>query len=399
LHPGPFRLRYAGGGSPQVAPTRLSTLRETFAQLHRSLREPPDEILLELGADGEVLLARLRLAIAATLILLPAINFYTGGGHYESLVGLTGVGLALLLSQVWLTMARQRRRYLWLPYLSAAFDVSVVSLVLLLLAFRTPAAGLNSVVVWCCYPLAVLATALRNDVRVTLACGLLAIVQFLGITFFFQAITQGPIYSPDYGTVHMSSQLQRAMLLVASTIVTMLIVFRMQRLVHMSGTDGLTGLPNRSFLLHRVPQLISDAREEGDTLCLALVDLDHFKRINDELGHQAGDRALRHIVETLRLELKRDEPLLRVGGEEFVLVMRLPVGAAWERMEFLRRKLQSRPFVPEEGAEPRPLTFSAGMSSSPVDAVDVSGLMRAADLRLREAKRSGRNRVIARDGD
>jgi diguanylate cyclase (GGDEF)-like protein len=143
--------------------------------------------------------------------------------------------------------------------------------------------------------------------------------------------------------------------------------------------------------------VLAAARAAGDTLCLALIDLDYFKRINDELGHQAGDRALRHIVESLRLELRRDEPLLRVGGEEFVLVLRQPVGAAWERMDYLRRRLQARPFVPEAGAEPRVLTFSAGMSGCPVDAVDVSGLMRNADLRLRAAKLGGRNRVVARD--
>lgn len=375
----------------------MDTLRETFAELHRAWREPPDDVLLELGADGEVLLARLRLLLSTLLIVLPLINFYTGGGNYESLIGITGVGLAMLLSQVWLTLARRRRRYRWLPYLSACFDVTVVSMVLLLLALRMPAAGLNSVVVWCFYPLVVLATALRNDARVTLVCGLLAVLQFGAISAWFLATANEPMVSADYGTVHVSSQLQRTLLLLASTLVTTLIVFRMQRLVQLSGTDGLTGLPNRTFLNHRVPHIIAEARAAGDTLCLALLDLDHFKRINDELGHQAGDRALRHIVDTLRMELRRDEPLLRVGGEEFVLVLRQPLGAAWERMDLLRRRLEACPFQPGDGAEARSLTFSAGMASCPTDAVDVSGLMRSADLRLRAAKHAGRNRVIARD--
>ena len=375
----------------------MSTLRNTPADLLRALREPRDEILLELGADGEVMLARLRLLIAVVLILLPAINHYGGGEQYESLVGLAGVGIAVLLSQVWLTMARQRRRYLWLPFVSACFDVTVVSMVLLLLAFGTPAAGLNSVVVWSCYPLAILATALRTDARVTLVAGALAVLQFLAISAFFITTSPGQISSPDYGTVQVSNQLQRALLLLASTVITTLIVFRMQRLVMMSGTDGLTGLPNRSFLNHRVPRIIAEAREEGETLCLALIDLDLFKRINDQLGHQAGDRALRHIVNTLRMELRREEPLLRVGGEEFVLVLRQPLGAAWERVDMLRRRLEATPFFPETGAEPLTLTFSAGMSSCPADSVDVSGLMRSADMRLRAAKLAGRNRVIARD--
>ena len=380
-------------------PWPVTTLRDTFAELYRSLREAPDDILLELGADGEVLLARFRLLLSTLLIALPLINFYTGGGSYESMIGFTGVGLAMLLSQVWLTLARRRRRYRWLPYVSASFDVTVVSMVLLLLALRLPAAGLNSVVVWCFYPLVVLATALRNDVRVTLLAGALAMLQFGALSAWFIMTATVPLVDADYGTVHVSTQLQRTFLLFASTLVTMLIVFRMQRLVQMSGTDGLTGLPNRTFLNHRVPQIISDARAEGDTLCIALLDLDYFKQINDELGHQAGDRALKHIVETLRLDLRRDEPLLRVGGEEFVLVLRQPLGAAWERVDQLRRKVAAACFLPGDDAEPRKLTFSAGMSSCPGDAVDVSGLMRNADLRLRVAKRTGRNRVVARDSD
>lgn len=375
----------------------MSAPHDSPADLLRTLREPRDEILLELGADGEVLLARLRLMIAVVLILVPAINYFAGGAGYDSLTALTGIGIAVLLSQVWLTMARRRRRYPWLPFASACFDVTVVTLVLLLLAFRSPAAGLNSVVVWSCYPLALLATALRTDARVTLAAGALAALQYLAISLFFIGTAPGPIVSTDAGSVHLSDQLQRVFLLLACTVVTALVVFRMQRLVRISGTDGLTGLPNRSFLNHRVPRIIADARNEGDTLCLALIDLDFFKRINDELGHQAGDRALRHIVDTLRMELRRAEPLLRVGGEEFVLILRQPLGAAWERVDFLRRKLEVLPFIPEDGAEPRRLTFSAGVASCPADAVDVSGLMRSADLRLRAAKLAGRNRVVARD--
>jgi two-component system, cell cycle response regulator len=375
----------------------VSTLRQNFSDLFDALRQPRDELLLELGADGEVLLARLRLAIASLLMLLPAVNYMAGGGGFESLVGIAGVGVSIVLSQIWLTIARRRRRYPWLPFVSAGFDVSVVSLVLLLLAFHDPSAGLNSVVVWCCYPLAVLATALRNDVRVTLFAGLLAMAEFALISGTFQLTAVGPIQSVEYGTVALSTQVQRALLLFASTVVTMLVVLRMQRLVQMSGTDGLTGLPNRSYLNHRVPRILADARLVGDTVCLALVDLDFFKRINDELGHQAGDRALRHVVDVLRLELKRDEPMLRVGGEEFVVLLRQPLGSGWERMDGLRRKLQSVVFEPGDGHEPRCLTLSCGVACSPDDAVDVSGLMRTADLRLRLAKQNGRNRVVARD--
>jgi diguanylate cyclase (GGDEF)-like protein len=375
----------------------VSTLRETLSDLHRSLREPPDEIMLEVGAGGEILLARLRLAISVLLMLLPVINYVSGGTAYESLVGLGGVGLVLLLSQIWLILAQQRRRYHWLPFVSAAFDVSLVSFVLLMLALNSPPSGLNSMVVWCFYPITILGTALRNDGRVTLLTGGLSIVEFLALAAFFVGTSSGPLVSAEYGTVEVSSLLQRALLLLVVTVTTFTIVFRMQRLVQMSGTDGLTGLPNRTYLKHLVPQILVDAQAEGQSLCLGLIDLDHFKRINEELGHPAGDRALRHFVDTLRLELGRDEPLIRVGGEEFVLILNQPLGAAWERMDALRRRVQAHAFVPDEGVEARPLTFSAGLACSPQDALDVSGLMRAADLRLRAAKKLGRNRIVARD--
>jgi diguanylate cyclase (GGDEF)-like protein len=375
----------------------VSTLRETLSDLHRSLRDPPDEIMLEVGAGGELLLARLRLAISVLLMALPLINYYSGGTAYESLVGLAGVGLVLLLSQIWLTLAQQRRRYRWLPFVSAAFDVTLVSFVLLLLALNSPPAGLNSMVVWCFYPITILGTALRNDGRITLLAGALSIAEFLALAAVFIGTSSGPLVSAEYGTVEIGSVLQRALLLLVVTITTFTIVFRMQRLVQLSGTDGLTGLPNRTYLKHLVPQMLVDAQAESQSLCLALIDLDHFKRINEELGHPVGDRALRHVVDVLRLELGRDEPLIRVGGEEFVLILNQPLGAAWERMDALRRRVQAHVFVPDEGVEPRPLTFSAGLACSPHDALDVSGLMRAADLRLRAAKKLGRNRIVARD--
>lgn len=375
----------------------MSTLREHLDDLARSLREQPDDILLEVGAGGELLLAQLRVMVALLLVLLPLLNLLSGGSHLESLSGLLGVLLVLVMSALWLRLAQRARRHAWLPMVSATFDVSMVTLVLVLIGLDSPAASLNSLVVWCCYPLAIFATALRHDVRVTVVSGALATGQFALLWLVLAALNEAPLVSLDYGTVTVSNQLQRLVLLVAVTLVTAMVVYRAQRLTQLSSTDGLTGLPNRSYLNTCVPQQVAEARNQGHTLSLALVDLDNFRHINAELGHLAGDRALRHAVMVLRRELAREEPMIRVGGEEFVLLLRLPVGAAWERMDYLRRKLEAQPFVPEPGVEPRRLTLSAGLASCPQDANDLSGLMKRADLRLREAKASGRNRVMARD--
>jgi diguanylate cyclase (GGDEF)-like protein len=373
-------------------------------ELMNTVRDRPDEIVLDIGAGGELLVARIRLVATVLLMLMPLINLLTGGGVFESLAGFAGTGIGLLMALLWLMLAKQRRRFSWLPFVTSASDVSMETLVLVLLATQSPAASLNTLIVWSCYPLSIFATALRNDGRVTLFAGMLAIVQYSALVLwvFAHANPHVVLATAAYGEVSVSNQVQRLVLLLVATLLTAVVVYRIQRLVLLSGTDTLTGLPNRTFLIHRVPQIVEQARKNDTSITLAIIDLDHFKRINDDYGHPVGDRALRHVVQLLRDALDRDEPLMRVGGEEFVLMLERPMGAAWERMDALRRRVASVPFMPDEdgpdaASNTCTLTFSAGLASCPQDAVDVSGLMRRADQRLRKAKQTGRNRVVARE--
>lgn len=375
----------------------MTTLRDTLGDLRRLLLEPPDVVMQDIGASGEVLWAQLRRLICAILMVLPLINAVTGGSVAETVIGLVFTSCALLASQGFLVLARQHRRLAWLPFVSAMYDVSTISAMLLILAQTEPAAGLNSMVVWACYPLSVLSSTLRNDVRVTLFAGVLAIVQFGALVAWYLLGDHPLPVSVQYGTVTWSNELERLVLLLASVVLCAMLALRMQKMVLISGTDGLTGLPNRSYLNLRVPTLIAEARAGDRSLCLVLIDLDHFKRINEEFGYLAGDRALRHTANTLRLELNRNEPLIRVGGEEFVLILDKPIGAAWEYVDWLRRKLAAHPFDTEPGMAARTITFSAGLAACPQDAADLSSLFRCADRRLRAAKLAGRNRVAARD--
>ncbi|MBS0460941.1 MAG: GGDEF domain-containing protein, partial [Proteobacteria bacterium] len=113
--------------------------------------------------------------------------------------------------------------------------------------------------------------------------------------------------------------------------------------------------------------------------------------------------ALKYLTGLLREQLGEDEALMRVGGEEFVLFVPLSIGPAWERVEALRKRVAAAPFAMHANAAGDPaatdiaITFSAGLASCPVDAVDLSNLLRRADQRLIKAKRSGRNRVVARE--
>lgn len=359
----------------------------------------PDALMLELGAGGELLVARIRAVLSMLLLLLPLINLLGGGKYSETMIGLGGAILAIVMSQVWLALARQQGRFRWLPYATATYDVTLTTLVLVALAFDSPATGLNSMVVWVFYLISIAMTALRNDGRLTLYAGVLALLQYALLVLLVFQLVGNPdrLASIEYGTATVSNQVQRMVLIALMTALTTTIVYRMQRLVDMSGTDGLTGLPNRTWLVHRFPSVLDAARQSGGSLSICLIDLDYFKRINDELGHLAGDRALRHVVDVLQQQLQEGDWLTRLGGEEFALLLPMPLGRAWERLESMRRTVASQPFQAETGADLMRLTFSAGIAVWPQEGADLSALLRRADIRLRQAKQEGRNRVLARD--
>ena len=372
--------------------------RGWIGELLGTLLAPQDEVMLELGAGGELLVARLRAALSALILLLPLAGALAGADVGETVVGLAAAVFVNIMAQAWLSLARMRRRHGWLPWATATYDVSATTGVLVLLALGDRVAGMNSMVVWGFYMVAIAMTALRNDGRLTLYAGLLAMLQYgvLVAVLFATASSPEQLVSPDYGTGQVANQFERLLLLLIMTLLSACIVYRMQRLVQMSGRDGLTGLPNRMWLLQQMPHVFEGLRG-GGSLSVALLDLDRFRQVNDDIGRLDGDRALRHVVAVLGQGLHERERLVRLGGEEFVALLHCPLGTAWERMEQLRRMLWAEPFQPGRGLDPQRLSFSAGLAAWPQDGDDLSGLLGTADRRLQACKRQGGNRVMARD--
>jgi diguanylate cyclase (GGDEF)-like protein len=159
--------------------------------------------------------------------------------------------------------------------------------------------------------------------------------------------------------------------------------------------DGLTGLYNRrAFGELLAAAIANEDRRTGGSLGLVLLDIDHFKKLNDTYGHPAGDAALRSLARLLGLHLRKGDHAARYGGEEFVVVLpgsdeERAIGAA----ERLRSALQKHRFV-FEGAR-IPLSASLGVAVWPVDGREADALVSAADRALYAAKQSGRNRVVA----
>jgi diguanylate cyclase (GGDEF)-like protein len=154
------------------------------------------------------------------------------------------------------------------------------------------------------------------------------------------------------------------------------------RLEVVARTDDLTGLANRRAWDEQLPLELARAGREGWPVCVAMLDLDHFKDFNDTLGHQAGDRLLKASAAAWRAQLRATDTLTRYGGEEFAVVLpNCSLEDATELLERVRR------------ATPAGQTTSAGVTAWD-GAEEPAGLVARADAALYEAKDAGRDRVV-----
>lgn len=158
--------------------------------------------------------------------------------------------------------------------------------------------------------------------------------------------------------------------------------------------DYLTGVYNRRAIEELGTRAIAAARRHGMSLAALVVDIDHFKRINDELGHAAGDHALVRAVERIRDELRAEDLLGRLGGEEFIVLMpSTDSSSAVAAAERIREAFSAQPLV--LGEQRRPVTLSIGVAVlAPADR-QFSQLLQRADRAMYAAKKAGRDLVMA----
>jgi diguanylate cyclase (GGDEF)-like protein len=169
----------------------------------------------------------------------------------------------------------------------------------------------------------------------------------------------------------------------------------MVRLYDAGLRDPLTGLANRRQLEETLNAELSFARRHETDLSIVVVDVDHFKRINDAHGHLVGDTALRHVAQVMAATVRTEDVVARFGGEEFVIVARgIALWGAHQAAERVRVALDRAPILVE--GVPLRLTASFGVASMRcVPSATVATLLARADSRMYRAKSYGRNRVVA----
>jgi two-component system cell cycle response regulator len=169
-----------------------------------------------------------------------------------------------------------------------------------------------------------------------------------------------------------------------------------QASMEMAVTDGLTGLHNRRYLDNHLAGLFSDPRLRERQVAGLILDIDHFKAINDTHGHEAGDEVLRTFADRVRLHTRTIDIVARYGGEEVVII--LPdagLAEAHAIAERIRERIEGMPFSIHRDTRSVPVTVSIGVATRQPEDVGPGEMLKRADLALYRAKALGRNRVEA----
>jgi diguanylate cyclase (GGDEF)-like protein len=167
-----------------------------------------------------------------------------------------------------------------------------------------------------------------------------------------------------------------------------------EKLEDQSLRDALTGLYNRRYAEETLLREIGRAKRESSSLSVIMLDLDHFRRFNEEFGHDAGDMALREAATVLVESVRTSDVVSRVGGEEFLLIFPgASIEAALRKIDRIREKMKALELL-HRGQRLPPVTFSAGAAAYPANGIAPDVLLRAADKALYEAKHAGRDRSV-----
>lgn len=387
---------YGRGLTPRLPTVRRNPQGVSWRALVDSASDP---LLSHAGAVGEILIARFRLLLTAALLIIPVLTDTLSPASVQKTLAVVILLVSLAIAVGVYLLVRRGFTSPRLGMASTVLDVSLVTAALAaLLFFDKPHAAVNNRVVFDCYFIAIGVTCLRYDIRLCALAGALAMTQYLGVAIYADLVwdAQAAIYRPlEYGIFPWGTQLSRLALLALAAALAGTVVIRGQTLRRLSSIDRMTGVYNRGYLDERLSAELSRARRQSESLVLVMLDVDHFKRFNDNYGHAAGDAGLRAVTSLIRQSLRRSDLVARYGGEEFVVVLPVTTAAqAMDKIEAMRVAVSQLPIRLPKQETTALLTVSAGLAVFPEDGVTADELLDCADERLFRAKQEGRNRVV-----
>jgi diguanylate cyclase (GGDEF)-like protein len=368
-----------------------------FGRRLRFLVWPPREPeLLNAGRAGEIVIAKARLVVFA-LLLPPSIATCLRNPSEPS--GWLGIATAIVCIAIGLEVLRRARAgniTRTLQVVSTVLDISLITGYHALL-FMAGEIGmvLQSRVTFALYPIAIIGAALRYDGQLVRLAGVVAGLQYLAIVAWAHAAERINAVAPNfYGDSTVAGQVEELFILLMATVVGSILVERARELRLSGIRDPLTKLANRSYFAERFEAELQSSMTLRGTAAVAMLDIDHFKSVNDTYGHDAGDAVLRHVAVEMRKSLRAGDLVARLGGEEFALFLGdTTPESARGRLDSLRVALAQGEVT--SGDRRIRITVSIGIAMSPDDGLDTQALLLAADARLLLGKRSGRNIVVA----
>jgi len=362
-------------------------LRPLVAQW-RDFWRTPDPLLLHEGGSGELTVAVLRLFIVVILLIFPFSEYLRDPNSEILSLSIWSGAFALALAATVLVLTIRSFYRPWFGFATSIMDVTFVSLALVAyLAIDRPDVAANSRTIYPAYFIAISAMALRYDARICVLGGLLGVLQYAGIVAYtnlnWSADVQ-PFLSQEYGQFSLGAHYTRLAILLFAVVLSTDVALRKQRLRWLAAKDPLTGLINRGFFDERMQAEVARTVRSGRLLSVAMIDIDHFKKFNDEFGHLVGDEVLRVLAKLFQKSLRKSDLVARYGGEEFIVLFpETPAEFAVLTAERLRVSVEATT-----------VTVSVGVAELPTDGKDMRSVIDRADMRLYEAKNAGRNRVV-----
>ncbi len=341
---------------------------------------------------------RLVLPMVSPVLLVPAVLLLREPENVGAFVALVAGAFAIAYGALADVADRRMRNPFWLQLFNSLVYAGLISAVLWAFVTLEHPRPHSHWIVFFLYFLLIGASGLSDDPRQCVGAGIFSVVGYLVLLPFLDQAAAGgasPMaarLAPEFEWVANSAKIA---LMVGATVLASASARRGRALRRMSLRDGLTGLLNRHAFDQCLERVAHRAERSHGSMTIAMIDIDHFKRLNDGHGHATGDAVLRWVASWLLRCFRSTDVVARFGGEEFVVAfLDSDDEGLRPRLETLRRGIErTRLRHLESGSDIR-VTVSMGTARFPVDGDSVAEVLACADERLYAAKRAGRNRIV-----